>query len=160
MKFTGTIPSLTTPAIVVPEFDNGHWEFPEQMGGKPYVGFLYAIYDSVLQRAYLGKKLFEGHGKLNKGKESNWKKYASSSDLLKSLLKARPREEFEFICLEQYRMKGALSYAETWTLCLVEAPTTKLWYNTRIEAVSWVVSEAITDRHKQRIQSVVMRMRA
>jgi len=93
---------------------------------------------------------------LNKGMESNWRKYVSSSNLLKTMFGERPKEEFDFVCLEQYEMKGALSYAETWTLCLVEAPTTEDWYNTRVEKVSWRVRERITERHKERLERVMM----
>lgn len=146
MKFEGVVPNVEK---YVPTFDNGHWEFPEQMGG--HVGFIYVILDTVMDKAYLGKKQFTGMGAVNKGQESNWKKYVSSSDLLKALLKARPKEEFRFICIEQYKTKGTLSYAETWSLCLVEAPTSDRFYNVLINKVSWPVKERITERHKERI---------
>jgi len=84
MKFDGELPH----AVVVPvrsKFDNGHWEFPEQMG-PGFVGFIYVIYDSYLNRAYIGKKNFLGRGTLNKGEPSNWKKYMSSSAMLKELI--------------------------------------------------------------------------
>lgn len=162
MKFTGELPSiepskrpLYTNSPVTQE--NGHWDFPEKMGGKN-VGFIYVIYDTVLNRAYLGKKQFYGAGKLNNGQESNWKKYTSSSKLLNELLKARPKDEFEFICLEQYTTKGTLSYSETWSLCLVEAPTSKLWYNTLIEKVTWPVREQISCRHKERLNNIISRI--
>jgi len=140
--------------LSVPDFDNGHWLFPEKMGEG--VGFIYVVRDNYLEKFYLGKKFFHGHGKLNKGMESNWRKYVSSSNLLKTMFGERPKEEFDFVCLEQYEMKGALSYAETWTLCLVEAPTTEDWYNTRVEKVSWRVRERITERHKERLERVMM----
>lgn len=150
-----TISNVVVPAESV-GFSNGHWNFPEQMGG--HVGFIYIIYDNVLDRAYLGKKLFVGTGVVNKGKESNWKKYSSSSDLLNELLKVRPREEFEFICLEQYKTKGTLSYSETWSLCYVEAPTSNKFYNRLIEKVAWAVKEPITQRHKDRLNAILRRM--
>ena len=155
MKFTGVLPTpdkpspVSIPAATKKKFDNGHWKFPEQMGKG--VGFIYVIRDAYLRRCYLGKKSFYGTGKLNQGKESNWRQYVSSSKLLADLFKARPKEEFEFIALEQYTTKGTLSYSETWSLCLVEAPTSKLWYNTLIEKVSWSVREPISDRHKERL---------
>lgn len=153
MKFTGSLPAVTTP-IKTNRFDNGHWTFPEQMGEG--VGFIYVIRDHVLHRCYLGKKMYYGAGKLNKGKESNWRRYTSSSKVLGELLKARPKEEFEFICLEQYKTKGTLSYSETWSLCRVEAPTSNEWYNTLIEKVSWPVKEQITKRHKERLERVLL----
>jgi hypothetical protein len=160
MEFKGTVPALKVSAPPLKTVrhigPNGHWDFPEQMGNG--VGFIYVIYDTVLNKAYLGKKQFLGMGKLNRGQESNWKKYTSSSKVLNELLKHRPREEFEFICIEQYKTKGTLSYSESWSLCLVEAPTTDEWYNTLIEKVSWPVKEKITDRHKQRLQAVMKRL--
>ncbi len=152
MKFAGTIPLAVK---VGDKHENGHWHFPEQMGTKDHVGFIYVIRDTVLNRFYLGKKQFYGTGKLNKGKESNWKKYKSSSNLLAEMFKERPDSEFDFICLEQYKTKGTLSYSETWSLCLVEAPTSNIWYNNLIEKVSWNVKEAITDRHKDRLQKAI-----
>jgi len=123
------------------------------MGGG--VGFIYVIRDNILQRFYLGKKFYKGAGKLNYGKESNWKRYTSSSKTVAALLAQRPLNEFDFIVLEEYKARGALAYAETWTLCLVEAPTNNTWYNTRIEKVSWNVKEAITVRHKQRLREAM-----
>jgi hypothetical protein len=125
------------------------------MGGKESVGFIYVIRDNFLKRFYLGKKQYRGTGKLNKGKESDWKKYKSSSKLLLEMFKERPSEEFDFICIEEYKAKGALAYGETWSLCLVEAPTTTGWYNTRIEAISWSVKEGITDNHKERLNKTI-----
>lgn len=121
---------------------NGHWKFPESMGVG--CGFVYLIRDHVLERFYIGKK-FYGTARVN------WKYYKTSSTLMAELFKERPHEEFEFICLEQYKTRGTVSYAETWTLCFVEAPTTKMFYNTRIEKVSWNVKEPITERHKDRL---------
>jgi hypothetical protein len=160
MKFEGTLPIFSKEKIVKTVKHvgiNGHWDFPEPMGVG--VGFIYIIYDSVLNRAYLGKKQFLGMGQLNKGKESNWKKYTSSSKVLNELIKQRPREEFEFICIEQYRTKGTLSYSETWSLCMAEVPTCKEWYNTLIEKVSWPVKEPVTDRHKQRLFKIIERVK-
>lgn len=151
--FTGTLPPLKVPLAETTRFRNGHWHFPEQMGNG--VGFIYVIRDKVLNRHYLGKKLYQGHGVKNKGKESNWRTYKSSSKTISEIMAQRPADEFEFICLEEYKAKGALAYAETWTLCLVEAPTTVEWYNTRIEAISWPVKEKITDRHKARLQAIL-----
>jgi hypothetical protein len=153
MKFKGTISAVSGITKQRSKFNNGHWSFPEQMGEG--VGFIYVIRDKELDRYYLGKKLFYGMGKLNRGKESNWKTYKSSSKLLAELLKVRPTEEFDFICLEQYKTKGTLSYSETWSLCIVEAPTTPNWYNNLIEKVSWPVKEPISQRHKKRLFSII-----
>jgi hypothetical protein len=162
MKFTGTLPTGPTPVEIRLKADshlryNGHWDFPDQLGIG--VGFIYVIYDEFMNRAYLGKKQFRGTGKLNKGMESNWKRYTSSSKVLNELISLRPRDEFEFIAIEQYKTKGTLSYSETWSLCYVEAPTSPIWYNNLIEKVSWNVKEPITDRHKERLNAVLKRLK-
>ena len=155
MAYQGTLPKFDR--VSTPKFNNGHWVFEEQMGGPGYVGFIYVIYDTVLNRAYLGKKQFRGTGQVNAGQESNWRRYTSSSKVLAELLKVRPKDEFEFLCLEQYKTKGTLAYSESWSLCFVEAPTSNVFYNTLIEKVSWKVKEAITERHKTRLKEILER---
>lgn len=153
MAFKGKIPEITNPRKIQ-KFDNGHWLFPEGMGNDKE-GFVYVIRDKILERFYLGKKTYFVKSKTIKRSESNWRNYISSSKLLKIMFEERPKKEFDFICLEEYKFRGALSYAETWTLCKVEAPTTSIWYNTRIEKVSWPVKENITDRHKERLEKAI-----
>jgi len=139
----------------LPRYNNGKWKFCEQLDPTKYVGFLYVIRDNYLERFYFGKKNFKVKRGKFKGKESDWRKYNTSSPLLKELFIERGFEEFEFIVLEQYKTQGTLSYAETWTLCEVEAPTNVKWYNTRIEKVSWTVKEPISSRHKERLLKTI-----
>jgi hypothetical protein len=148
MKYTGALPKVDETKRVS-NFYNGHWHYHKQMGTG--VGFIYIVRDHVLQRCYLGKKFFRVGGKLSNSPETNWKTYVSSSKLLKEMLDNRPREEFEFVCIAQYNSKGALSYAETWSLCHVEAPTTDVWYNQLIEKVSWRVREGVSEEHRARL---------
>lgn len=140
-------PKINRPSV------NGHWWFPKPMGiGK--VGFVYVIRDPILKRAYLGKKMYRQQGQVNKGLETNWRSYKTSSRTMEGLFSQRPIEEFEFIVLEEYETKSGLSFAETWSLCMVEAPTTPNWYNTRIEKVAWNVRENVTFTHKHRLELV------
>jgi hypothetical protein len=130
---------------------NGIWSFPENLNSKTHKGFVYLIRDPYMKSFYLGKKKFMGI-KDGRPYESDWQNYKSSSKLLKEMLKERPLSDFEFIILETYKTIGTLSYSETWSLCLIEAPTRADFYNKRIEAVSWKVIEPITDRHKDRLK--------
>lgn len=134
---------------------NGHWEFPEQLGSKEFFGFIYAIFDPETKRGYIGKKQFFGTGKLNKGQESNWRRYTSSCKELNEEIRLRGIQNFRFIVLEQYRVRGTLGWAEVWSQCIAETPTSKVWYNGLIEKVSWAVKEAITERHKERLQGII-----
>lgn len=132
---------------------NGHWEFPVPMGIEK-VGFVYVIRDLDLKRYYLGKKMYRRQGLLRGGQETDWKTYKTSSETMRQIFNGRPIEGFQFVVLEEYETKSGLSFAETWSLCMVEAPTTPLWYNTRIEKVAWNVKECVTFRHKQRLEEV------
>ena len=143
---------LSVPDNYVPsasKFNNGHWKFDQQMGKG--AGFVYIIRDNLMEKFYLGKKSF----RVSSGYETNWRKYTSSSNILNSLLEAGDKSDFDFFCLEQYRMTGTVSYAETWSLCLVEAPTTDRWYNKRIEKVAWNVSEKLSEKHKRRLNIII-----
>jgi hypothetical protein len=135
---------------------NGHWDFEEQMGVKKHIGFIYLIRNTVTNRCYIGKKQYRGTGKLNKGEVSNWPWYISSSKELSNDIKTYGKEMFDFICLEEYTAKGALSFAETWSLCHVEAPSNPdKWYNVLINKVSWSVKEPITNRHKLTLETLI-----
>jgi hypothetical protein len=118
--------------------DNGIWSFNKQMGSG--VGFIYIIYDKYMNKAYLGKKTYKA--------KIHWKTYKSSSKIIKEMLRERVLSDFKFICVEEYKTLGALSYAETWSLCYLETPTSDQWYNKLIQKVSWNVHERITDKHK------------
>jgi hypothetical protein len=135
---------------------NGHWKFDEDMGKSKATGFIYVIRNLNSGRLYLGKKQYKGAGKLNKGQESNWPWYISSSKELSEDVKAAGKEGFEFICIEEYVSKGALSWAETFSLCYVKAPEKRdRWYNVLINKVSWNVREGITERHMERLNKVI-----
>lgn len=137
--------------------NNGHWSWDDEpLGKRPYTGFIYVIKDIVNSKLYLGKKQYEGAGKLNKGQTSNWSWYISSSKELSESIKVNGKEKFEFIAIEQYKSKGALSYAEVWSLLHAQTPVYRdKWYNMLINKVSWKVTEPPTKRHIQRLHSVM-----
>jgi hypothetical protein len=140
---------------------NGHWQFPEDLGTKGETGFIYIIRDVNNNKLYLGKKNFRTKA-LVEGttrrvtKDLNWRWYISSSTELSASVKAAGKQAFEFVAIEQYMSKGALSYAETWSLMHVESPVNRhIWYNLLVNKVSWVVKEKITDRHKERLNMML-----
>lgn len=136
------------------ERPNGHWSFPEQLGGK-YFGFIYLIRNKQSGRMYIGKKQFEGSGKVNRGQETNWRNYTSSCKALQEDIERLGKDAFEFHVLEQYKIRGSLGFAETWSLMHVEAPAHRdVWYNMLVNKISWSVKEGISLRHKQRIKQL------
>ncbi len=136
---------------------NGHWEWSDEpLGSGKYKGFIYVIKDCVNSKLYLGKKQFVGAGKINKGVQSNWQWYISSSKELAASVKMNGKENFEFIAIEQYTSAGALSYAETWSLLHVQSPVYRdKWYNVLINKISWSVKEPPTKRHRDRLHAVM-----
>lgn len=138
--------------------ENGHWEFDSQMTPDKHAGFVYIIVDNLMGMGYIGKKgyMSSAGGRLQ---QSNWKSYMSSSNSLKLVFEHREKSEFSFICLEEYRYKGDLAYAESWSLFKVKALEKQaFWYNKGIESVSWSVKVPPTDRHKGRLEAAVRRV--
>jgi hypothetical protein len=140
---------------------SGHWRFVEEMGSDGYIGFIYVIVDLNNHKLYLGKKnyttlkLIEGTTRRQKV-DMNWRWYISSSKELAATVKNFGKEDFRFICIEQYKSKGALSYSETWSLMFAETPSNQhLWYNRLVNKVSWVVKEPVTERHKSRLSRII-----
>jgi len=136
--------------------DNGHWSFCEQVPYTLYSGFVYMIRNKLSGMMYIGKKNFRGAGKLNKGKQSNWRSYTGSSKQVNEDIEKLGKENFEFYIIECYHNKGSVSYAEAWSQHYAEIPTNNdKFYNRFIDKVSWKVSEPITDRHKRRLKKLI-----
>jgi hypothetical protein len=136
-------------------FNNGHWQYNQQMGSQAYVGFVYVIKDKIFNTRYIGKKSYRSSGKHTAGKESLWRSYKTSSPHLKEHFKERPLTEFEFIVLSEYKTKSGLAWAETWSLCFVEAPLSSRWLNRRVEAIQFNVKEPVTEYHKEILRSLI-----
>jgi hypothetical protein len=140
---------------------NGHWQFPEELGTKEYFGFIYIIRDVENNKLYLGKKNFRTMKKIEgttrrQSTDLNWRWYISSSDALSIAVKLHGKDKFEFVAIEQYKSKGALPYAETWSLMYAETPVRQdIWYNRLVNKVSWIVKEPITQRHKDRMHMML-----
>ena len=135
---------------------NGHWQFDKPMCQSNEFGFIYLIHDTINNRMYIGKKQYLGAGKLNRGQETNWKWYTSSCTALQLAIKANNKEDFKFYVLEEYRVRGTLGYAETWSLMFAETPANRdKWYNMLVNKISWNVKEGISDKHKRRLSSLI-----
>lgn len=87
-----------------------------------YMGFVYLITDLVTNKKYIGKKLFKSKhtlpplkGKTRKRiiqKESDWKTYSGSNDILKEEVEKRGRKDFRYEVLHLCMSKGEMSYKE------------------------------------------------
>ena len=136
---------------------NGHWNSSGlKLDPEKAVGFVYIIVEKSTNRKYIGKKNFRGKGTINKGQQSNWKTYTSSSKYLQSLIQEKGTDEFLFFILDQYHTIGGLSFAETWTQVICETPAKNdEFMNRYIDKVSWKVTEPITPRHRRKLKAVL-----
>jgi hypothetical protein len=147
---------MTDIKETVKSFDNGHWQFPEQLDSTKAFGFIYLIKDKSTGMMYIGRKNFRSLSKLHKGKESAWRSYASSSEQLQELIKIKGKQNFEFYVLEQYYTLGGLGWGETWSQAVVEVPSkTSRFLNRLIPAIKWKSKEDITQRHKDRLAELI-----
>ena len=127
--------------------ENGQWLFPEQMGGAEFEGFIYVMKHLPTGAMYLGKKSYRGRT----GVTSAWKSYTSSSEKVLKWMEKTEHSEWEFTCIEQYKTKSGLNYAETWSLCFLDVPYKQCWLNKRIEEIAWGCKEHRTARHIERL---------
>jgi len=116
---------------------------------------VYIIVQKSTGRMYIGRKNFRSLSKLNKGKQSNWRDYTSSSKSLNALLQTAGYSDFLFFAVEQYYTPGGLGWGETWSQCHVETASRDRFLNRMIESVSWKSKESISARHKARLDAIV-----
>ena len=89
---------------------------------EEYVGFVYEVYDTETKMKYVGKKKFWSKvprpplkGKKNKRrslKESDWKSYYGSSELVKQLVENTGEWRFKRKILRLCKSAGEMSYYE------------------------------------------------
>lgn len=97
-----------------------------------------------------------GRGQTNRGMETNWRNYTSSSKELNRRISERSKDDFAFVILEYYSTFGGLSFAETWTQVTCETPARNGEFMNRfIDKVTWKVTEPVTTRHKRRLSRIL-----
>lgn len=118
---------------------------------KPYEGFVYMITNLINGRRYLGKKHFwtrrKEKGKTRKvTRESDWKNYYGSSDLLKADIASMGKENFKreilHLCVYKKEMTF-LEEKEQWDHNVLMSDD---WYNTSIGGRYFVADRRILFR--------------
>jgi hypothetical protein len=150
--------------------DKGHWIYPNEFNPKDWFGFIYRIIDTINNREYIGKKQFFTRtskavmGRKNrswKTKESNWKKYTSSSDEINSLIKQFGKDRFQFFIESLHATKASLTYAEVEKLILEDALRVKLpnsirkYYNKVIPPIKFLPPHETTDEEAAKIFALI-----
>ena len=103
--------------------DLGHWEPDLDFSIDDYFGFVYKITNIQTQRSYIGRKQFHSYtrkkikGKKNRKKivrESDWRTYTGSSDILNEDIQRMGKDKFIYTILKLCATKRDLGYTETW----------------------------------------------
>jgi len=119
------------------------WLYPQEFNVEDYFGFVYIITNLETNKKYIGKKFFHHTKKLPplKGmkrkrtvvKESDWKTYYGSSNILKEELKQHGKDKFKREIIKLCTNKKELTYWETklqFAYGVLEKPDE--WYNDNI----------------------------
>ena len=99
------------------------WLYPQEFNVEDYFGFVYIITNLETNKKYIGKKFFHHTKKLPplKGmkrkrtvvKESDWKTYYGSSNILKEELNQHGKDKFKREIIKLCTNKKELTYWET-----------------------------------------------
>lgn len=134
----------------------GHWIVPKDFDPSAWFGFIYKITELDTGREYIGKKQLKMmrrvavKGRKNKKivyKESDWKKYTSSSKELNEQIKIKGMDNYKFEILSLHSTKSSLYYAEVKAQVMedvmrIRLPDgTKKFFNGQIGAVKFRVNE-------------------
>lgn len=99
--------------------DYGHWNIDAVGEFDPvdYFGFIYEITQRSTGKSYIGKKFFKFKRKKTKKdksrtKESDWRDYTSSSELLNEMIDEAGKDDFEFKILILCTGRCMLTYCE------------------------------------------------
>ena len=103
--------------------DLGHWKPDLDFSIDDYFGFVYKITNIQTKRSYIGRKQFHSYirkkikGKKNRKKivrESDWRSYTGSSEVLNEDISSMGKEKFTFTIIKLCVTKRDLGYYETW----------------------------------------------
>jgi len=104
------------------ELDIGHWETElNEFDPEDFYGFVYRIINVVTNQEYIGKKQLKSRnrvkvaGRKNRKivfRNTNWKKYTSSSKRINEEIEEHGKERFRFIIISLHVSKGSLVYKE------------------------------------------------
>ena len=108
---------------------------------KKTIGFIYIIINKLNNKKYIGKKLltkavYKTVNKVKKKirKESNWKDYYSSSDILLDDIEKNGKENFERIILHFCTNKTELNFLEEELQYKFKVLRNEDWYNSNIRS--------------------------
>ena len=102
-----------------------------------FVGFVYVILSQITGRFYIGRKYFfslrrkKGEARRRK-KESNWKDYYGSNEVLLQEISEHGKENYQRIILSLHTTKGDVNYEEVKQQFLCNVLENDKYYNDNI----------------------------
>lgn len=122
----------------------GHWNHEFELNPHTAFGFVYFIRNKMNGKKYIGKKQYYSYKGTKRNKESNWKKYTSSSKHLNEDIKNLGMENFEFHILFECDTRGELTYYEANlqhkydVLLERDLNGERIWYNAQISSIKFI----------------------
>lgn len=151
--------------------DHGHWQYDKEIDIDEWFGFVYRIIDIDTNQEYIGKKSLWSRRTLKplKGtkrkrkvvKESNWKKYTSSSKYVNEAISKKGIGKFRFEIIELCKTGGDLSYREVeiqWKEKVLESTLPNglpKYYNKAIGNIKFTLSKYSLKSKKQMSKKMI-----
>ena len=138
-------------------FKTEHWNHSFILDPVNSFGFIYYVKNIITNKKYIGKKQYYTYKFNKKNKESDWKKYFSSSKYLKEDIKKFSMDTFYFEILFECKTRGDLTYAETnlqhKNNVLVERDINRerIWYNASIAAIKFIPKSEHSEETKKNL---------
>ena len=140
-----------------PMFKTEHWHHDFTLDSSNSFGFIYYVENKLSGKKYIGKKQYHRYRSGKKFKESDWKKYTSSSKHLNEDISKVGIDNFYFEILFECKTRGDLTYAESNLQHKNNVLTERnecgerVWYNASIAAIKFIPKPEHTEETKRKM---------
>lgn len=145
-------------------FKTEHWNHSFVLDVHNFFGFIYYIENKLSGKKYIGKKQYYSYKAGKKHKESDWKKYFSSSKHLNEDIMKFGIDNFYFEILFECKTRGDLTYAESNlqhknnVLTERDEYGERSWYNASIAAIKFIPKAEHSVESKKKMSTTKKKM--
>jgi len=142
----------------------GLWNHNYRLDPDNSFGFCYLIRNNMNGKGYIGKKQYYGYKKKKKWKESNWKKYTSSSKKLNEDIEKYGIENFHFEILFETSTRAWLTYMEIKlqyeynVLIDTFENGERRWYNGMIGSVKFIPKLELAESNMSKLKGATKKL--